>query len=67
MPDRELNILFVTAEATPFAKVGGLADVAGALPRELRKLGHDARVMMPCYRMIEENPAPAAANPASAQ
>ena len=51
-----LNILLVTAEAAPLAKVGGLADVAGALPRELAALGHDARLVMPAYPMIEKEP-----------
>ena len=42
-----LNILFVSAEVVPFAKVGGLADVAGALPRALAARGHDVRVVTP--------------------
>src|SRR6476659_2971460 len=48
-----LKILLVSAEVAPFAKVGGLADVAGALPKSLSAMGHDVRVVMPCYRMIE--------------
>jgi starch synthase len=51
-----LNILILAAEVAPFAKVGGLADVAGALPKALRAQGHDVRVAMPCYKMIETNP-----------
>jgi len=35
--DKPLNILLVASEAVPFAKVGGLADVAGALPKALRQ------------------------------
>jgi starch synthase len=43
----------VASEATPFAKTGGLADVIGALPRALVRLGHDCDVVMPRYRGIE--------------
>lgn len=50
-----LKILYVSAEVSPFAKVGGLADVAGSLPRALRALGHDVRVVMPAYQMVEHN------------
>jgi len=57
MAAKKLKILIVAAEVAPFAKVGGLADVAGALPKALRAMGHDVRVAMPCYKMIEDNPA----------
>ena len=40
----------VTSEAVPFAKTGGLADVAAALPIELTRLGHDVRLVLPRYR-----------------
>ncbi len=50
-----MKILIVSAEVSPFAKVGGLADVAGALPKELMRLGHDVRVAMPSYPMVEGN------------
>jgi starch synthase len=53
MPDRPLNVLFVAAEATPLVKVGGLADVVGALPKALRALGHDVRVLLPAYGALD--------------
>lgn len=45
-----MQILFCASEVTPFAKTGGLGDVAGALPESLRKLGCDVRIFMPLYR-----------------
>ena len=45
-----MNVLFVSNEVVPFAKVGGLADVAGTLPSALRERGIDARVVMPLHR-----------------
>jgi starch synthase len=49
-----LKILIVAAEVAPFAKVGGMADVAGALPQALWQLGHDVRVALPKYAMIDD-------------
>ncbi len=46
----KLRILFVASEMFPLAKTGGLADVAGALPKALAKRGHDVRVLLPKYR-----------------
>ncbi len=54
-PKRPLKVLFVTSEAAPFAKTGGLGDVSGALPRALRARGHDVRVVMPLYGGIDWN------------
>src|ERR1043165_7023175 len=42
----------VASEAVPFAKTGGLADVVGALPRALARLGHEVEVVMPRYRGV---------------
>jgi starch synthase len=47
-----MRILIVASEAVPFAKTGGLADVIGALPRALARLGHRVDVVMPRYRGI---------------
>ena len=45
-----MDVVFVASEAVPFAKTGGLADVAGALPRALEKQGHRPVLFLPCYR-----------------
>ncbi len=50
--EQSLKILMLAAEAVPFAKVGGLADVVGALPKALQELGHDVRIVMPRYGQI---------------
>ncbi len=47
------KILLCASEVVPFAKTGGLADVAGALPKALAALGHDVRVAMPRYDAID--------------
>lgn len=47
-----MNILFAASEAVPLAKTGGLADVTGALPKALQKLGTDVRVILPKYGSI---------------
>lgn len=49
-----MKILIAASEVVPFAKTGGLADVAGALPKALRALGHDVRVIMPKYKKIDD-------------
>lgn len=48
-----MNILFVTAEAYPFASTGGLAGVTGSLPVALERLGHTVSLIMPFYRDIK--------------
>lgn len=52
--NKRLKILIVASEVVPFAKTGGLADVAGALPKAIKKLGHDVRVVLPKYKCISE-------------
>ena len=47
-----LSILMVTPEAHPFAKTGGLAEVAGALPHALERLGHSVTLVLPRYRGV---------------
>ncbi len=53
--EQPLKILILAAEIVPFAKVGGLADVVGALPKALQALGHDVRLVMPRYRQVDPN------------
>jgi len=48
-----MKILLVSPEVSPFAKTGGLADVAAALPKELARRGHDVRVVMPRYGCVD--------------
>ena len=48
-----MRVLFAASEVEPFAKTGGLADVAGALPRALARLSLDVRVVLPAYREID--------------
>nr|WP_306301352.1 glycogen/starch synthase [Thalassobacillus sp. C254] len=50
-----MNVLFVASECTPFAKTGGLADVIGSLPQELKKNHRaDVRVILPLYEDIAD-------------
>lgn len=49
----KLKVLLASSEVAPFAKTGGLADVAGSLPLALEKLGVDVRVIMPKYASIK--------------
>jgi starch synthase len=49
-----VKVLFAVSECVPFVKTGGLADVAGALPKELKKLGTEVHVILPNYNLIPE-------------
>lgn len=51
---KERKILIAATEAVPFAKVGGLADVVGSLPRALEDVGANVTVVMPKYGTINE-------------
>jgi starch synthase len=49
-----MKIVLVSSEVVPFAKTGGLADVVGALPGELKKLGHEVTVFLPAFRGVQD-------------
>ena len=51
----KLKILIVSSEAAPFVKSGGLGDVVGSLPKALRELGADVRIVIPKFRSIKSN------------
>lgn len=50
-----MQIVFAASEAVPFAKTGGLADVVGALPQQILKLGHEVTVYLPLYREVQQH------------
>ena len=50
-----MNILFCSGEVYPFSKTGGLADVAASLPKALKSLGHDVKVITPLYQQIKSH------------
>lgn len=49
-----MHIVYAASECVPYVKTGGLADVVGAVPREIAKLGHQATVYLPYYRQVRE-------------
>ncbi|MDN2662816.1 glycogen synthase GlgA [Psychromonas sp. 14N.309.X.WAT.B.A12] len=53
MDSKKLKILFISSEVEGFSKTGGLADVAKALPLELRNMGHEVVIITPFYRTLE--------------
>ena len=53
---KTIQVLFLSSEVEPFAKTGGLADVAGALPHTIYNLGHEVRIMLPRYGSIKNSP-----------
>ncbi len=48
-----LRVLFVSSECTPFAKTGGLGDMVAGLAKALRRMGHDARILIPLYALVD--------------
>ena len=50
-----MHIVFAASECVPYVKTGGLADVVGAVPREIAKLGHQVTVYIPYYRQVREH------------
>ena len=51
---KQFKILYLASEVAPFAKAGGLADVTGALPKALKGLNQEIRLMLPKYKFINE-------------
>lgn len=49
-----MKVLYVASECAPFVKTGGLADVIGAVPKDLTQFGVDTRVIMPAYPALEK-------------
>lgn len=56
MSPRPLHIAVISAEITPFSKVGGLGDVGHALPKHLKGLGHEVSVVTPYYEFVAHQP-----------
>ncbi len=53
-----VNVVYLTSEAVPFAKTGGLADVCGTLPARVAAMGHRATIIMPAFRSIRNGGVP---------
>ena len=51
---KKLKIAFITPEAVPFAKTGGLADISGILPGIINKAGLSVKLFLPMYRQVLE-------------
>lgn len=51
---KSLKILFISSEAAPFVKTGGLGDVSSSLPQSLMELGHEVRLVIPKYGSVDE-------------
>ena len=49
-----MNVVYLSSEVVPFAKTGGLADIAGTIPKSLQKLGVEIIILMPLYGIIKE-------------
>ena len=58
MAIKKIRVLFVTPEAHPLIKTGGLGDVSGALPGALRRLDADVRILLPAYPDLIEQTRP---------
>src|SRR5438477_13035119 len=48
-----MRVAIISAEAVPYSKTGGLGDVAGALPKALKRIGVDSLLITPCYRQTK--------------
>jgi len=53
MSPKKMRIVFATPEMVPFAKTGGLADVAGTLPQEIQAMGHEVACFLPKYKKVD--------------
>ncbi|MDI6591616.1 MAG: glycogen/starch synthase [Patescibacteria group bacterium] len=53
MKNEKVKVLFAASECMPYAKVGGLADVVGSLPKALKEMGIDVRICLPKYQTID--------------